>query len=192
MMLMKKNYKIILVVAGLGLAVTAVIFFLRTTLELKTLTVAPECAVNYEFFTVRGDSLAPQLADGQQVKLFVDYYNCHSLTVGDMVAYHWAGNPDAPIAKVVKAVVGDRWRMELIPEKNAYQVEVNGQWLANSEGILYQIPEEKAKMLLIYADSYPEIPEGTCLILGNIPEGSDDSVRFGLASQKNIAGRISP
>lgn len=191
-MLMKRNYKIMLVAAGVGLAAIVAVLFLLITSRLKMSPVVPVCGVNYESYTIRGDSLAPQFADGQQVKLFTDYYDCHSLSAGDAVAYHWAGNPDAPIAKIVKAVAGDRWRMELAPEKNAYQIEVNGQWLANSEGALYQIPEEKAKMLLLYAESYPEIPEGTCLILGNMPEGSDDSVKFGLAAQKNIAGRINP
>jgi signal peptidase I len=189
---MKRNYKIMLVPAGVGLAAIVAVLFFRITPELKMFPVVPARGVNYESYTVRGDSLAPQFTDGQQVKLFTDYYDCHSLSAGDAVAYHWAGNPDAPIAKIVKAVAGDRWRMELVPEKNAYQIEVNGQWLANSEGALYQIPEEKAKMLLLYAESYPEIPEETCLILGNIPQGSDDSVKFGLASQKNIAGRINP
>ena len=191
---MKKISKISGIALGLVLALMLVWVFLVVP-QLSMPEVAapiPACGVENKAFVVRGDSLAPQFADGRQVKLFTDYYDCHSLSVGDAVAYHWAGNPDAPIAKIVKAVAGDRWRMELTPEKNVYQIEVNGQWLVNSEGALYQIPEEKAKMLLLYAESYPEIPEGTCLILGNIPQGSDDSVKFGLASQKNIAGKINP
>lgn len=182
-----------LAASGLVMLAATLIFLLwRPKTDPDRLPQSPACNVNYEVFTVRGDSLAPQFTDGQQVKLFADYYDCHSLSAGDAVAYHWAGNPDAPIVKIVKAVAGDRWRMELVPEKNAYQIEVNGQWLANSEGALYQIPEEKAKMLLLYAESYPKIPEGACLLLGNVVQGSDDSVKFGLASQKNIAGRINP
>jgi len=187
---MKKIFKISGI--ALGLILVWVFLVMPPPSVPGVATPIPACDVEHKAFVIRGDSLAPQFTDGQQVKLFTDYYDCHSLSAGDAVAYHWAGNPDAPIAKIVKAVAGDRWRMELVPEKNAYQIEVNGQWLANSEGALYQIPEEKAKMLLLYAESYPEIPEETCLILGNIPQGSDDSVKFGLASQKNIAGRINP
>ncbi len=190
---MKKIFKILgsVLAAGLLIAAAAVILPRRTAAPAPAPSL-PACDTEYESFAIRGDSLAPQFVDGQPVKLFPNYYDCHPLSVGDAVAYNWAGNPDAPLAKIVKAVAGDRWRMELASEKNVYQIEVNGQWLANSEGALYQIPAEKAKMLLLYAESYPEIPEGTCLILGNIPEGSDDSVKFGLAAQKNIAGKINP
>jgi len=182
-----------LAASGLVMLAATLIFLLwRPKTDPDRLPQSPACNVNYEVFTVRGDSLAPQFTDGQQVKLFADYYDCHSLSAGDAVAYHWAGNPDAPIVKIVKAVAGDRWRMELAPAQNAYQIEVNGQWLKNYAGELYQIPEKNAKLLLLYADSYPEIPEGACLILGNVVRGSDDSVKFGLASQKNIAGRINP
>jgi len=191
---MKNFFKVSGVIWGLILALALVWVFLLISWPSMPEMAAPvpTCGIEYKTFVIRGDSLAPQFAAGRQVKLFTDYYDCHSLSAGDAVAYRWAGNPDAPIAKIVKAVAGNRWRMELVPEKNAYQIEVNGRWLANSEGALYQIPEEKARMLLLYAESYPEIPEGACLILGNMPEGSDDSVKFGLAAQKNIAGRINP
>ncbi|GMX57873.1 MAG: hypothetical protein YFSK_2030 [Candidatus Yanofskyibacterium parasiticum] len=190
---MKKNFAILILVLILAAAVIAILAFGRRVPGSGSVeTPTPACETKYESFTIRGDSLAPLFSDGQEVKLFSHYYDCHPLSAGDAVAYRWAGDKDAPLAKIVKAVAGDRWRMELMPEQNAYQIEVNGQWLANSEGALYQIPEEKAKMLLLYAKSYPQIPEGTCLILGNLTEGSVDSVRFGLAPQENIAGKIEP
>ena len=190
---MKKKFAVLISILILAAAVIAILVFGRRVPGSGLVeTPAPVCETKYESFTIRGDSLVPQFTDGQEVKLFSHYYDCHPLSTGDAVAYRWAGDKDAPLAKIVKAVAGDRWRMELMPEQNAYQIEVNGQWLANSEGALYQIPEEKAKMLLLYAKSYPQIPEGTCLILGNLTEGSVDSVRFGLAPQENIAGRINP
>jgi hypothetical protein len=188
---MKKVLKIAILILVSALAIIATIaFWPRRAANPESF--APPCETEHEVFVIRGDSLGPEFADGQEVKLLPRYYDCHSLSAGDAVAYRWAGNKDAPLAKIVKAVAGDRWRMELMPEQNTYQIEVNDQWLKNSEGAPYQIPGKKAKMLLLYANSYPRIPEGACLILGNVLEGSDDSVKFGLAAQENIVGKIKP
>jgi len=189
--IMKKNFKIAGLLLVLALAITAVIALLPRS-DVPVAPPLPACETEHEAFAIRGDSLAPQFADGQEVRLFVRYYECHPLAAGDVVAYRWAGNKETPIAKVVKAVAGDSWRMALIEEAGVYQIAVNGEWLKNSAGELYQIPEQNAKMLRLYADAYPEIPEGACLILGNKIEGSTDSVKFGLASQKNIIGKIEP
>jgi len=118
---MKNIYKILLAAAGFGLLGVAAIFLLpRPEKVLAPLPEPPACGVDHEMFVIRGDSLAPQFAAGQEVKLFFDYYDCHPLAAGDAVAYRWAGNKDAPIAKIVKAVAGDHWRMEPVSEQNAY------------------------------------------------------------------------
>lgn len=147
------------------------------------------CATKMERFEVRGDSLAPLIKPGQTIELVSGYYNCQPVQREDIVAYKYAGN-QAPIIKIVKAVPGDKWRLEADKPGQAYQILVNDGPLKNSLGQLYQISAANSKMLKLYAQSYSTIPENTYLILGNQIAGSLDATRFGLISQSDILGKV--
>ena len=148
---------------------------------------AVDCVAKVEQFEVRGSSLAPLINSGQVIKLFYGYYNCHPIRREEIVAYNYAGN-DAPIIKIVKAIPGDKWRLN--KNNHSYQIIVNNKALKNSEGKLYQIPENKITMLKLYTKSYPVLPEDTYLILGNRVSGSLDASRFGLIDKGNILGKV--
>lgn len=145
------------------------------------------CVTRIGALEVRGTSLVPLINPGQTIKLAYGYYDCHPVERGDIVAYEYAGNP-APIIKIVKAVPGDKW--QLIKDKESYLVVVNAKPLLNSEGRAYQIPESEARMLKLYAESYPVLPENTYLILGNNIAGSLDATRFGLIDRSGILGKV--
>lgn len=143
-----------------------------------------------EFVEARGNSLTPLINPGQTVKLIYGYYDNQSVKREDIVAYNYAGNKAAPIIKIVKAVPGDKWRLEKNNQSDDYQIIVNGQPLKNSEGEFYQIPEAKIRMLELYARDYPILPENTYLILGNQIAGTLDATRFGLIGKSDIIGRV--
>lgn len=149
----------------------------------------PECVNKIETVEVRGESLAPQILLGQNVRLLHGYYNCHPIQTDDIVAYNYAGN-GVPIIKIVKAVPGDKWRIEKDEVLNLYRIIVNDLALENSEGKIYRIPEADIKILKLYAASYPVIPPDSYLILGNVVSGSIDSTKFGLVGSKDIIAKV--
>lgn len=146
-----------------------------------------DCITKSETLEVRGTSLAPLINPGETIELARGYYDCHAVERDDVVAYRYAGNA-APIVKIVKAVPGDRWRLE--KTKDAYLIVVNAKPVLNSQGKAYRIPASGARMLKLYADSYPVLPENTYLILGNNVTGSLDATRFGLVDKRDILGRV--
>ena len=147
------------------------------------------CIVKVKFFQVRGNSLSPLINPGQTIKLLYGYYNCHPVERGDIIAYNYAGN-DAPIIKIVKAVPGDKWQLKKNNRQNSYQIMVNGGPLKNSDGKSYRIAESNIKMLKLYVQDYPTIPQNTYLILCNQLSGSLDATRFGLIDKSDILGKL--
>jgi len=148
-----------------------------------------DCVTAQTEKTVRGSSMEPLIKAGQTLILLENYYQCHPVQRGDIVAYNYAGN-DVPIIKIVKAIPGDSWRIKKEYQQNSYQIIVNDKPLKNSEGKYYQIPESNIKMLKLYAKSYPLLPDNTYLILGNNISGSLDATRFGLVSKSDILGKV--
>lgn len=176
-----KNYAVLLIlILALGWA--------ATKLKLEE----PEnnsiiCIDEAEFVEVRGSSLAPLINPGETIKLVYGYYDSQPVEREDIIAYKYAGN-DVPIIKIVKAVPEDRW--ELRKSNDSYLIVVNEQPLINSEGKYYQIPESNIKMLNLYVEDYPVLPDNTYLILGNKASGSLDATRFGLIDKSDIVGKI--
>jgi len=142
-----------------------------------------------DFPEVRGDSLFPLIKPGQTIKLVHDYYDNRPAERGDIIAYNYAGDT-APIIKIVKAIPGDKWHLEKGNSQDGYRIIINDQPIKNSEGEFYLIPEAKIKMLEIYVQGYPIIPENTYLILGNQTAGTLDATQFGLISKSDILGKI--
>jgi len=143
-----------------------------------------ETAKNY---LVTGMSLSGLIEPGETVKIIKDYYNCHTVQRDDIVAYNYAGRTNF-IIKIVKAIPNDVWKLQNTGKGNL--IIVNGQSLKNSKGQEYVIPDEKSAMLALYVKDYPKIPDKTYLLLGNDPQGTLDSTRFGLVGLQDIVGKV--
>lgn len=141
-----------------------------------------------EKVTVRGNSLNPIIKAGDCVYILKDYYQSNRIKREDIIAYNFVGNENL-IIKIVKALPGDKFEMRK-GENNSWSIAINNNILKNSEGEIYSFSDQGSKMLRLYADAYPEIPQNSFLILGNNPRGSLDSSRFGLASRDNVIGKV--
>ena len=146
-----------------------------------------KCQVTKEEVTVRGNSLSPFIKNGQTVEALKGYYKCYPVKRNDVVLFHYSGDKN-PLIKMVKAVPGDQWSLR--QGKDGYNIIVNNHPLANTEGKLYQIIGNRVKMLQLYTNDYPVIPKDTYLLLGNEPEGSLDSTRFGLIDKSDIVAKV--
>jgi len=138
-------------------------------------------------YLVTGMSLSGLIEPGETVKIIKDYYKCHTVQRNDIVAYNYAGRTNF-IIKIVKAVPGDVWKLQSTDKGNL--IIVNGQQLKNSKGQEYVIPDEKSTMLTLYTKDYPEIPDKAYLLLGNDPQGTLDSTKFGLVGLQDIVGKV--
>ena len=149
-------------------------------------SVTAETETSLETVIVRGDSLAPFLLAGQEVKICRGYYRSHPVERNDVVLVDYAGNEN-DLIKIVKGVAGDRLALQEADASKGWHILINGKVLANSEGRDYVITGKRRKMISLYTGV---IPENVYLILGNVPSGSLDSTRFGLIDERQIVAMV--
>ena len=143
---------------------------------------------NAKEYIVRGYSLNPLIKNNDCIYILKDYYKDNKIKHEDIIAYDFIGNEDL-IIKIVKALPGDKFEMRE-NEDQKWNIFINNSILKNSEGLSYSLNEQKSKMLRLYSKNYPIIPDNRYLILGNSPEGSLDSSKFGFADRENIIGKV--
>ena len=137
---------------------------------------------------VRGSSMSPLLKAGDSVRIYYGYYDSHEVQRGDIVVCRFSFRRD-PVIKIARAVPGDRFALEELPDGGARLV-VNGTVVENSEGRPYEFNGRRKRMLGVYARDYGGvIPPDSYLLLGDAAEGSLDSGRFGLAAREVIVGK---
>lgn len=152
--------------------------------------VPPACPTQEKMLKIRGDSLSGLIEDGAVMRVIVGYYKCHEVGRGDIVVYDYPGG--SPLAKIAKGIPGDRFHLEKY-RPGCWIIRLNGQVLKNSKKIPYCIGEHGYRMLSSYEKTYGGvIPQDACLILGNQPEGTLDSTRFGLVGRVDLLGRAMP
>jgi signal peptidase I len=147
-----------------------------------------DCPITMEERTVRGNSLTPLLAHGQDVAIQMDYYACHPVERDDLVVFRHAGTQT--LIKLVPGLPGETMALAPIEEGAAWRLLVNGEVVTNSEGEPYRLDARGERMLSLYIRDYRGvIPPGTYLVLGNLPNGSRDSTAFGLIGASQLLGK---
>lgn len=158
------------------------LFFLRIPNEAA-------CAVKKEVRTVKGESLDGIIAPGADVTLLRNYYDCHKVERGDIVAYDFSGNED-PLVKRALGLPGDRFAVKN-GSGGAKGIFINGIELRTTRAAPYSLTENVARILELYERDYGgTIPADAYLILGNLPQGTVDSTQFGLVSGDDLIGKI--
>ena len=170
------------------------------------------CAITRETREVRGESLSGVIEPGTQIEVLLGYYACHAPARNDIVIYRYGGDPD-PLIKIVRGIPGDVF--ELKKEGQIWRIMINENVLTTSGGAPYALDDRGYRMLSLYVpDTTPrtittstttntsttvttsityrttQIPPNTYLILGNLPNGSTDSTRFGLVDKSDIIGKV--
>ena len=167
-------------------AVVAVLFSLGVGFLLPK---KDACAVTSRPLTVRGSSLTGIIEDGTRVVLQEGYYECHAVERNELVVYRYGGSYN-PIIKMVRGVPSDQFLIEPFQDKG-YQIRLNGVILMTSKSEPYLFSKERADLLKLYERDYKgTIPADSYLLLGNLPGGSVDSLRFGLVSKEDIIGKV--
>jgi signal peptidase I len=128
--------------------------------------------------TVRGDSLAPLVKEGQTLEVYP--VSCAQLAHGDLAVFRTAANKKAPVIKRVEGLPGDR----LTLAKDG-TVLVNGKPALAADGKPYKTTAQGGRMISLYAGA---IPPATYLLLG--APGTLDSGRIGLVGLSEIVGVV--
>jgi len=143
---------------------------------------------------VNGDSLRPILEPGQKITHLINYYDCFDIKRDDIIIYPYPGEPDDAIIKLIKGLPGDSFHLRREQITGRWSIIINDEVLINSQGTRYNLAHGEHEMLHLYAQSYAKsdglIPKDTYLILGNLPQGSIDSTRFGLVHKDDILGKV--
>lgn len=192
---MKKWSTVLLAVLALILLLAAVFFTMRTVSdgapveESKIVEDENGCEIQREQLIVRGNSLEPFIQSGREITALLGYYSCNEVKRGDVVLYRYAGNKNLLI-KIVRGVPGDTFSF-FRQDGNLYNLYVNEELVRNSEGIPYRFNDQAFRMLSLYIRDYKGvIPARAYLILGDQPDGSLDSERFGLVDISDISGKV--
>ncbi len=181
---MKKRFIVLILVLAVFSLLVGVALLNR---HKKEGSAAPpkECPVSSKEMIVQGSSMYPYIVPNENVRALFGYYDCHPIQRGDVILYDYSGDKNLLI-KFVRGIPGDKWSLK--ENSGSYEIMVNGSPLVNSEGKPYLIGSYK--MLELYAESYPTIPEDTYLLLGDETSGSLDSTRFGLVGKKDIMAKV--
>jgi len=179
--------KIISIIFLIGLSLFLLFFYRLNSTDNEEILEKENCPVILKDVSINGSSMAPFLNPEDKVTAIYDYYNCHDVLRNDVVLYNYSGNKNLLI-KFVRAIPGDNWKLK--KTDNGYEIVVNDISLLNSEEKTYLIPEGSVKMLELYVNDYPIIPNDTYLLLGDKTDGSLDSTSFGLVGKKDIMAKV--
>jgi signal peptidase I len=152
--------------------------FLREVLETVILVGAIYALVNLlsARFIVEGPSMQPNFQTGQFVIVSRLHYMLEEPQRGDIVVFHYPGNPDEDYIKRVIGVPGD------VVELRNQQVYVNGERL--SEPYI----AEECSQTSCPDEVFPKLEPGQYFVMGDNRNHSSDSRRFGAVDRGYIVG----
>ena len=138
---------------------------------------------------IRGYSMEPFLHENDTVQALMKYYDCHEVERGDIVLAEYPGHENGLIIKTIKAIPGDA--LTFIEDKYGWHIVVNGITLTNRQGEMYVFSESKIQLLKSYDVTGVGVVQAPWyLLMGEMPEGSSDSSRYGLFPKDMIVGKV--
>src|SRR5579859_4034902 len=147
-----------------------------------------DCVSRIEVRTVRGDSLGSVAPQGTRLKLVFDYYGCHEVERGDVVAFRYAGNPWAPVVKVARGLPGDSFAV--VPHDTWHELLIEGKAARTHDGRPYRLDDGAERVLSRLARTLGGvIPPDAYLLLGERPDGSIDATRVGLVAKNQLLAK---
>lgn len=149
---------------------------------------SPSCSTRTREWTVSGGSLEGVIENGQEVTAIEGYYRCRTVSRGDIVIYKMPGR-EQPFIKTVYGAGGDTFHVTPTTEGNI--IFINDKPLTTSRGEFYTISDNRLQYLAGYEAKYGgSIPSGQVFLLGNLPNGSVDSIVFGFVLEKNLIAKV--
>jgi signal peptidase I len=170
------------------LALSVTIYTSLKTKEKSELKTDQKEEIVKESRTVRGNSLSGVINSAEEVTILNGYYKNNKVERDDIILYDYKGSENG-IIKIAKGIPGDS--IELQKTEQSTNIIINGKILVTSENEPYTLDEKAVTLLSRYIKSNANvIPKDQYLILGNLPQGSQDSTRFGFIARQDILGKV--
>jgi len=145
-----------------------------------------ECNPDIKKEIVRGNSLAPLVNYGDEVRVDYNYYKCErKVERNDIVIYNFNAQGKR-IIKTVKVVPGDTFRVN---ETNNTLL-VNEKPMVNSRNENYTLDKQGKAMIGLYEKSFSGRLNGDVYFLFGENQASIDSSAFGPVSGSDILGKV--
>lgn len=189
-----KSYfrKFLILTAGIFL-LTYILYLhknIKNFYDLAGIQPKTDCTSEIKQATVRGNSLSGLIEDGSDIEILLNYYSCHPIQRNEVVIYGYSGNKN-PLIKIAKGIENDKFKLVKSGTGCGWNILINDKITENSKGLPYCINANGYRMLSLYESDYRGIiPKNTYLILGNVPDGTLDSTRFGLVDKSDIIGKV--
>jgi len=129
----------------------------------------------YQPVRVEGTSMTPTLEDEERIVVNKFVYRLKPIERGDVVVFHYPGDPSKSYIKRVIGIAGDRVRID------AGQVRVNGRALEEDYVSPAYADERSMKEIVVPPHCY--------FVLGDHRARSNDSREFGVVDNRYIYGK---
>jgi signal peptidase I len=132
---------------------------------------------------IKGGSMAPILMPYKEYQFDEEYSH---LKHDDIVLIDFLGN----LTKFVKGIPGDKLSFSKV-SYSFWNILINDTVVKTSKGIPYMISNNRKEFLEGYIENTDDkIAENCYFVLGNMVNGSQDSVRYGMFSNENIIAKL--
>ena len=140
-------------------------------------------------FKMNDNSMEGVLNAGKTYPTFSNWQNCVHLQRGDVVLYKYSSG-GSPVARKIAAIPGDTIELVRNPEKNNWQIKVNGS-LYESDGAPYYFGSSADHPISLYEKAHKGLLDSkSFLIFANKPPGGRDSGEFGVISINDIVSIV--
>lgn len=144
----------------------------------------------YETFNYADSYLSPWVGDMTKLKIYPNYYKCNAPQKGDIV-YYEHGQAGAGYLRIIRAVPGDRVKLQPDADKRGWNLIVNDSVLMHDDKPYYFGLHGVNPVLNLYIRNAEKIMGANELILfSSNPPGFNDSGLFGLYSVSSIRGKV--
>ena len=145
-----------------------------------------QCDPDIRSEIVRGNSLAPLVNYGDEVRVDYNYYKCErKVERNDIVIYNFNAQGKR-IIKTVKVIPGDTFRMN----ETDNTLLVNEKPMVNSRNENYILDKQDKAMIGLYEKSFNGRLNGDVYFLFGENQASIDSSAFGPVSGSDILGKV--
>ncbi len=191
MVCMKAHFKEILLALIVLLSTAYLLSSWRGTPKSQAPSSGVEDCQSEEF--VMPDSwLTGRLAPGENFRAITNWSACgRGIQRGDVVLYQ-VSKAHEPVARIVAAQPGDRFR--LIAVANGWNIEVEGRLYMDESGVEpYRFGSPAPPLIRIYEEAHQGILDSTSLLLFSTKSpGDQDSGSLGVLNTADVSGIVNP
>lgn len=131
------------------------------------------------------------LEQGESVLLKLNWFLCHDMELGDLVAYRFSEYHDPVIRRVI-AKSGDRIQVVFDDKTKDWTLKINGSFYKDYSGELYHFGTQRGEppLKLYERDHGGVLTKDLVVLMSTVTPGLTDSGFFGVVHRSDVIGLI--